>query len=100
MWNHLFLAHRNLGILGEQKITWAKGSTCLSFRDHQHLLVTMALVLLKVARRSPEDKSSGTSSLFIFLPAQNKEAHRALHTAMGWERSSDGTSRNHIGDMQ
>lgn len=72
MWNHSFLARWYLGILGEQKVTWAKGSTCLTFRDHQHLLVSMVPVPLKAASRSTEGKSSCLSSLFISLPAQKR----------------------------
>lgn len=89
-----------LGILGEQKISWAKGSTHLSFGDHQQLLVTVVPVLLKVAARSSEDKSSCMSSLFISLLAQNKEAHRVQHTVMGWGMSSDRPSSNRRGDLQ
>lgn len=82
---HLFLVHWYLGILGEQKISWAKGSTHLSLGDHQQLPVTVVPVLLKVAGRSREDRSSCLCPLFISLPAQNKEAHRAQHTVMGGE---------------
>lgn len=83
MWNHLFLARWYLGIPGERKVTWAKGSTCLTFRNHQHLLVSMVPVPLKVASRSTEGKSSCLSSLCISLPAQNKEALRAQHAVIG-----------------
>lgn len=83
MWNHLFLVRWYRGIPGERKVTWAKGSTCLTFRDHQHLLVSMVPVPLKVASRSTEGKSSCLSSLFISLPAQNKEALRAQHAVIG-----------------
>lgn len=76
--NHLFLVNWYLGTLGRQKRS--RGSTCLSFRDNQQILVTQAPALPKVAGKSTEDKSGRLSSLFTCFSAQNKEAHGAQHS--------------------